>query len=256
MDLPRNHFKHALREGRGQIGLWCSLPGPYVAELLAGAGFDWLLFDTEHSPGDVLTVLPQPQAVAPYPVAPVVRPAANDPVLIKQFLDIGAQTLLIPYVQTADEAARAVAAMRYPPRGIRGVSALTRATRFGRASDYARRAEEELCLLVQIETGDAFDRLEAIASVEGVDGVFIGPADLAASLGHPGEAGPPGGRGGGRRRREADRRPRDAGGYPHARPLGFAQRCIELGTTFTAVGVDASILARTSEKLVASFRPT
>ena len=253
MDLPRNHFKRALREGRRQIGLWCSLPGSYATELLAGAGFDWLLFDTEHSPGDVLTVLPQLQAAAPYPVAPVVRPAGNDTVLIKRFLDIGAQTLLIPYVQTPDEAERAVAAMRYPPRGIRGVSALTRATRFGRAEDYARRAEEELCLLVQIESGDALDRLEAIASVEGVDGIFIGPADLAASLGHPCAAGHP----------EVVAAVEDAITRIVAlgKPAGiltpdpeFARRCVDLGTTFTAVGVDVGILARTSEKLAASFR--
>ena len=136
-------------------------------------------------------MLAQLQAVAPYPVAPVVRPASNDTVLIKRFLDIGAQTLLIPYVQNAEEAARAVAAMRYPPDGLRGVSALTRATRFGRVAGYAARAEEELCLLVQVETGEALGRLEEIAAVEGVDGVFIGPGDLAASLGHLGQPGHP-----------------------------------------------------------------
>src|SRR6185436_9489069 len=157
MDLPQNHFKRALAEGRQQIGLWCSLPGAYVAEAVAGSGFDWLLFDTEHSPGDPLTVLAQLQAAAPYPVSAVVRPASNDAVLIKRFLDLGAQTLLIPYVQSADEAKSAVAAMRYPPEGVRGVSGVTRATRFGRVAGYARRAHEELCLLVQIETEEALD---------------------------------------------------------------------------------------------------
>ena len=254
MELPPNGFKAALKTGRSQIGLWCSLPGSYAAELLAGAGFDWLLFDTEHSLGDVLTVLPQLQAAAPYPVAPVVRPAANDTVLIKRFLDIGAQTLLIPYIQTPDQAARAVAAMRYPPHGIRGVSALTRATRFGRAEDYVRRAEEELCLLVQIETGDGArpprgDRLgrrrrwhlhrlrptwPPASATRGADGH---PAVVAAvedavtrivALGKP-------------------------AGILTPDP-DFARRCVELGTTFTAVGVDADILARTSEKLAASFR--
>jgi 4-hydroxy-2-oxoheptanedioate aldolase len=253
VELPHNRFKSALLAGRSQIGLWCSLPGAYPAELLAGAGFDWLLFDTEHSPGDPLTVLPQLQAVAPYPVAPVVRPASNDPVLIKRFLDIGAQTLLIPYIQTPEEAARAVAAMRYPPRGLRGVSALTRATRFGRVAGYTARADEELCLLVQIETGEALGRLEDIAAVEGVDGVFIGPADLAASLGHPGAAGHP----------EVVAAVEGAVTRILAlgRPAGiltpdptFAKRCLELGTIFTAVGVDAGILARTSEGLAASFR--
>lgn len=253
MELPANTFKHALLAGRQQIGLWCTLPGGFAAELLAGAGFDWLCLDTEHSPGDPLTVLPQLQAVAPYPVAPVVRPASNDAVLIKRFLDLGAQTLLIPYVQTAEEAARAVAAMRYPPAGLRGVSALTRATRFGRVPDYATRVEEELCLLVQVETGEALGRLEEIAAVEGVDGVFVGPGDLAASLGHLGKPGHP----------EVVSAVEDAIRriVRCGKPAGiltpvpeFAKRCIDLGATFTAVGIDSGILARTAERLAASFR--
>jgi 4-hydroxy-2-oxoheptanedioate aldolase len=253
MDLPQNHFKRALAEGRQQIGLWCSLPGAYVAEAVAGSGFDWLLLDTEHSPGDPLTVMAQLQAAAPYPVSPVVRPASNDAVLIKRFLDLGAQTLLIPYVQSADEAKSAVAAMRYPPEGIRGVSGVTRATRFGRVAGYARRAHEELCLLVQIETQEALDRLEQIAAVDGVDGVFIGPADLAASFGHVGEPGHP------KmtpiiedaiRRIRACRKPAGILTPDNA----FAARCIALGTTFTAVGVDATILARATEALAAKFR--
>ena len=173
MDLPINRFKQAITEGRSQIGLWCSLPGSYAAEAVAGAGYDWLLFDTEHSPGDPLTVLAQLQAVAPYPVSAVVRPASNDTVLIKRILDLGAQTLLIPYVQNAAEARAAVSAMRYPPQGVRGVSGLTRATRFGRVPDYARRAHEELCLLVQVETQEAVDAIEQIAAVDGVDGIFV-----------------------------------------------------------------------------------
>lgn len=252
MELPHNAFKAALLAGRSQIGLWCSLPGGYTAELLAGSGFDWLLFDTEHSPGDPLTVMPQLQAAAPYPISPVVRPASNDTVLIKRFLDLGAQTLLIPYVQDAEEAARAVAAMRYPTRGVRGVSALTRATCFGRVSDYARRAEEELCLLVQVETGEALRRLEEIAAVDGVDGVFIGPADLAASLGHVGDAGHP----------EVVTAVEDAVRRLRAmgKPSGilttdtnFARRCIELGTTFTAVGVDTGLLACAVDNLAKEF---
>lgn len=157
MNLPGNHFKRALREGRQQIGLWCSLPGSYAAEAVAGSGYDWLLFDTEHSPGDPLTVLAQLQAVAPYDVSAVVRPASNDTVLIKRFLDLGAQTLLIPYVQNAEEARAAVAGMRYAPDGVRGVSGLTRATRFGRIPGYGKGAAEELCLLVQVETREALD---------------------------------------------------------------------------------------------------
>lgn len=253
MDLPQNQFKRALREGRRQIGLWCSLPGAYVAEAVAGSGFDWLLFDTEHSPGDPLTVLEQLQAVAPYPVSAVVRPASNDTVLIKRFLDLGAQTLLIPYVQSVEEARGAVAAMRYAPAGIRGVAGVTRATGFGRIPNYAKRAHEELCLLVQIETQEALDRLEEIAAVEGVDGVFIGPADLAASLGYAGELGHPKVKA---TVEDAVRRIRACG-----KPAGiltpdnaFAARCIELGTTFTAVGVDAAIVARATEALAKQFK--
>ncbi|MGI8526050.1 MAG: aldolase/citrate lyase family protein [Pseudolabrys sp.] len=252
MKLPENRFKRALREGRQQIGLWCSLPGSYVAEAVAGAGFDWLLFDTEHSPNEVLSVLPLLQAVAPYDVSAVVRPASNDAVLIKRILDFGAQTLLLPYVQNAAEARRAVSAMRYAPHGIRGVSGLTRATRFGRIAGYAKAAAGELCLLVQIETGEALAELEAIAAVDGVDGIFICPADLAASLGHAGELAHP--------KviaaiEDAIRRVRAAG-----KPAGiltpdnaFAARCIELGTSFTAVGIDAGILARGTEALARQF---
>ncbi|NEI23471.1 4-hydroxy-2-oxoheptanedioate aldolase [Rhizobium leguminosarum] len=253
MNLPENRFKRALLKKQQQIGLWCSLPGSYAAEIVAPSGFDWLLFDTEHSPSDVLTVLPQLQAVAAYEVSPVVRPASNDAVLIKRYLDIGAQTLLLPYVQNQDEAEAAVSAMRYPPAGIRGVSGLTRATRFGRVACYARRAEEELCLLVQLETRAALEALEAIAQVDGVDGVFIGPADLAASLGYPGEPGHP----------EVVAAVEDAISRLVAlgKPAGiltpdtrFAARCIELGTTFTAVGVDAGLLARGTEALAEKFR--
>jgi 4-hydroxy-2-oxoheptanedioate aldolase len=252
MDLPVNRFKRALREGRQQIGLWCTLPGGTVAEVLAGAGYDWIVFDTEHTPGDAASVLQQLQAAAPYPVSAVVRPVTNDTALIKHFLDIGAQTLVIPYVQNAEEARAAATAMLYPPAGLRGVSGWTRANRFGRIADYARRAAEELCLLVQVETEQALGEIEAIAAVEGVDGIFIGPADLAASMGHAGNPAHP----------EvvaaiedAIRRIRVAG-----KPAGiltldpaFARRCIELGTLFTAVGTDGSILSRGADALRSAF---
>jgi len=248
VDLHKNRFKQGLAEGKHQLGLWCSLPGSYAAEAVAGAGFDWLLFDTEHSPGDVLTVLPQLQAVAAYNVSAVVRPAANDTVLIKRFLDIGAQTLLLPYVQSVEEAERAVAAMRYPPDGVRGVSGVTRATRFGRIRNYAKRAADELCLLVQIETAEALSQLEGISAVAGVDGVFIGPADLAASLDHAGDPGHP----------EVVAVIEDAIGRVGkcGKPVGiltpdpvFAKRCMQLGT----VGVDIGILARGGENLARQF---
>jgi len=253
MELEINRFKAGLREGRQQLGLWCTLPGGYVAEAIAGSGFDWLLFDTEHSPADPLTILEPLQAVAPYPVSALVRPASNDPVLIKRLLDLGVQSLLIPNVQSAVEAQAAIAATRYAPAGIRGVAAVTRATRFGRIADYAKRAHEELAILLQVETCSALDALEDIAAVDGVDGLFVGPADLAASLGFPGES----------RRDEVKRAVEDTVRRIRAcgRPAGvlatdaaFAQRCIELGTTFTAVGVDVGVLARGTEALARQFR--
>ncbi len=253
MQLPQNQFKRALAEKRQQIGLWLSLSSSYVAEAMAGSGFDWLLFDTEHSPNDVNDVLGQLQAVSAYDVSPIVRPASNDTVLIKRYLDIGAQTLLIPFVQNADEARAAVAAMRYAPRGVRGVAAATRATRFGRIPDYARRAEEELCLLVQVETVEALEQLEAIAAVDGVHGVFVGPGDLGASLGYPGEPGHP-------KVKEVveDTIKRIAAtGKPAGILTGdvaFAQRCIELGCLFTAVGADVGLLVRASETLAKQFK--
>ncbi|HYS51056.1 MAG TPA: aldolase/citrate lyase family protein, partial [Burkholderiales bacterium] len=152
MELPANHFKRALKAGKRQIGLWCSLSHHYATELVAGSGFDWILLDTEHSPNDLESVLRQLQAAAPYPTHPVVRVPWNDMVTIKRFLDIGAQSILIPYVQNAEEAKSAVAYTRYPPAGVRGVAGGTRATRFARVKDYAKRAHEELCVLVQVET--------------------------------------------------------------------------------------------------------
>ncbi len=255
MDLPRNRFKHAILEGRQQIGLWCTLSSAFGLEVVADSGFDWLLLDTEHSPADVLTVLGQLQALSGHAVAPVVRPASNDPVLIKRYLDIGVQTLLIPYVQNAGEARAAVAATRYPPEGIRGVSALTRATRFGRVPGYGRRAAEEICVLVQVETEEALAEIEAIAAVDGVDGVFVGPGDLAASMGHIGELGHPAvidAVTGAIARISAAGKP---AGVLTA-DAALAWRCMELGSVFTAVGVDVGLLARATETLAASFRPS
>ena len=256
MPLRRNGFKCAILEGRQQIGLWSTLSTAFAAEAVAGAGFDWLLLDTEHSPGDVLTVMAQLQALSGFPdLSAVVRPASNDPVAIKRFLDVGAQSLLIPYVQSAEEAAAAVAAIRYPPDGIRGVSALTRATQFGRIASYGQKAAEEICLLVQIETQAGLDALEAIAAVDGVHGIFIGPGDLAASLGHIGALDHP----------VVVQAVEDAirrivaCGKPAGILTGdpeFAERCMAQGTSFTAVGVDVGLLARAADSLVRRFRPT
>lgn len=249
---PKNLFKQRLQAGERQIGLWCSLSDAYAAEAVAGSGFDWLMFDTEHSPGGIETVLSQLQAVAPYPSQAVVRPAVNDTVLIKKHLDIGAQTLLVPMVNSKAQAEAAVAAMRYPPRGVRGVAGTMRASRFGRVKDYLALAEEELCLLVQIETREALDRLEEIASVEGVHGVFIGPNDLAASLGHLGDQNHP----------EVVAAIEDAIARLKvmARPSGIystpdaARRYLDLGMSFAAVGGDASLLVKSADALAASFK--
>jgi 4-hydroxy-2-oxoheptanedioate aldolase len=253
MDLPANAFKRAILSGRHQVGLWCMIPDSFVTEALAGAGFDWMLLDTEHSPADVLTVLPQLQAAAAYNVSAVVRPAANDPVLIKRLLDGGAQSLLIPYVQSVAEAEAAVAAVRYPPEGIRGVAGLTRASRFGRVPGYAKRAAEEICLLVQVETKQSLDAIEDIAAVDGVDGIFIGPGDLSASLGHPGELFHPevvAEVEGAISRVAAAGKPAGVLTYD----LDFARRCMALGTLFTAVGADLAILVRGVDRLAGEFK--
>lgn len=252
--MPQSPFKAALRENRQQFGLWCTLSSSFATEVVAGAGYDWLLLDTEHSPGDPLTVLPQLQVISGYPtVAPVVRPAANDTVLIKRFLDAGAQTLLIPYVQVAAEAEAAVRATRYPPDGTRGVSGLTRATRFGRETDYFDHAADELCVIVQIETQEALDNLEAIAAVPGVDALFIGPADLAASLGFGAKQTHPGMRA---KIIETIARIKATG-----KPAGLLtsdsalqKLAMVAGINFLAVGVDAGLLARSSEVLLAGAK--
>ncbi|SMX32106.1 HpcH/HpaI aldolase family protein [Maliponia aquimaris] len=187
MDLKKNAFKAAIREGRLQRGIWCSLSDPLAAEMMAGCGFDWLLFDCEHSPIDPIRVLPLAQAVAPYPVSALARPSCLNAAEIKRLLDIGIQTLVVPYVQNEDEAAQAAQAVDYPPRGIRGVAGMTRATGFTRIEGYHARARDEICLIIQAETAEALGRLEAMAAVPGIDGIFIGPADLAASMGYPGQ---------------------------------------------------------------------
>jgi len=252
MDLPVNAFKRALAAQQPQIGLWCSLSSHYSAEIVAGAGFDWLLLDCEHSPNDLESLLTQLQAVAAYPTSPVVRVPWNDTVTIKRVLDIGAQSLLIPYVQNVDEARAAVAAIRYPPGGVRGVAGSTRATRFGRIADYAKRAHDELCLLVQLETESALRHVEAIAAIDGIDGIFIGPADLHASMGYTGEVANP--------RvfpliEDALRRIRATAKAPGilVTDEALAQRCFDAGSLFTAVGVDTVLLARSADALARKF---
>jgi 4-hydroxy-2-oxoheptanedioate aldolase len=253
MELPPNAFKRALKAGKAQIGLWSSLSSNYSVEVIAGAGFDWILLDTEHSPADLENLLTQLQAAAPYPAHPVVRVPWNDMVTIKRTLDVGAQSLLIPYVSTADEARSAVSYTRYPPAGVRGVAGTTRATRFGRIKDYAGRAHEEICVLVQVETQAALDNIDAICGIDGIDGVFIGPADLHASMGYPGEIANP-------KVKplidDAIRRIRKRGCAPGilTPSEADARHWLECGALFVAVGADVGILARGAEALAAKFK--
>ena len=253
MELQRNAFKHAITAGRLQIGLWSSLCSNIAAEIVSDSGFDWILLDTEHSPNEIPGLLSQLQALSRGTASPIVRPAWNDAVLIKRVLDIGAQSLLVPYVQNAEEARRAVAAVHYPPAGIRGVTATGRAARYGRVTDYLKKADSEICLLVQVETRTALAELESIAKVEGVDGVFIGPSDLAASFGQIGNPAHPEVQ---KALEDAVRRLKIIG-----KPAGIltpneeeARRYIEWGYIFVAVGADLGLLARGADALAKKFK--
>jgi 4-hydroxy-2-oxoheptanedioate aldolase len=248
----RNRFKAALRRGQVQIGLWSSLCSPLVAEVIGGSGFDWIVIDSEHAPNDLMEVVHQLQALAAENVEPVVRIPIADPVAIKRYLDAGARSLLVPMVNNAATALAIVAATRYPPAGIRGVATVQRASRFGRVKDYLQNAATELCVLVQVETREALRNLEAIASVEGIDGIFVGPSDLAADLGHLGNPG--------HLEVQASIADAAARGKSAGRAMGIltpdrdeANRYLGLGFTFVAVGSDIGILARQSEALAASF---
>lgn len=249
---PTNLFKATLGKNRHQLGIWNTIGGNTVPELLGGAGFDWVLIDCEHAAIETVEVLPALQAIAANPqVSAIVRPAANDATLFKRILDMGAQTLLVPFVQTPQEAESAVAAMRYGPHGIRGMAGMTRATRYGQVDDYFNEAKKELCLILQIETVQGLDNLESIALTDGVDAIFIGPADLSASMGFPGKTDHP-----------------DVVAAIHDAierlkkigvPVGLmsldpqsAKGFIERGVDFTAVGVDLVMLADS----VAALRQT
>lgn len=247
-DLDENHFFSALRAGQPQIGLWSTLCNPVSVELVAYSGFDWLLFDSEHSPVEISGLLQLMQAASSGTAAAVVRVAWNDSVLIKRALDIGAQSLLIPFVQNAQEAQAAVAACHYPPEGIRGVSGVTRATRFGRVAGYPCKAGKEICVLVQLETITALEHLEDIAATPGLAGLFIGPADLAASMGFLGRPDAPEVQ---KVLYESVKRIKAAGlpaGILATNPAD-ANRYLEWGYTFVAAGVDASLLAQAADAL-------
>ena len=253
MKLPTNTFKHAIKAGRLQVGLWSQLTSNIAVEVVAGSGFDWLVLDTEHAPNELPMIQDQLQAARGGTAHPVVRVPWNDMVAIKRYLDIGAQTLLIPYIETAEQARDAVTFTRYPPKGLRGYSAAPRASLFGRVADYAKICEDELCVLLQVETRLGLDNIERIAAVEGVDGLFIGPGDLSAALGHVGNPKHPEAQAA---IEDAIRRIRACG-----KPAGIltadetlAHHYIDLGCVFTAVGSDLGILARMSEQLAARFK--
>lgn len=253
MKMLANSFLAAIREGRKQIGLWVSLSDNYAAEVVASSGYDWLLVDMEHAPSDVTTVLGQLQAIAPHGSTAIVRPPWNDTVMVKRLLDVGAPGLLFPMVQSFEEAKAAVAATRYPPHGVRGVAGSIRANQFGRITDYYAKANDETAVIVQLETLDAISQAIEIASVDGVDGIFFGPADIAADMGLLGQ-------------HMSDpvwdliqtaaRQLMDAGvsvGTLVTDPV-FAAKLLNDGFTFVACGTDTNILAKGADALLAQMR--
>ena len=251
--MTPNPFLAALRAGKQQLGIWISLSSPFAAEVVAGAGFDWALIDMEHSPNDLTSVMGQLQVFASYPTTALVRPEWNDAVLVKRLLDIGTPGLLFPMVQSVAEAVKAVASTRYPPRGIRGVSSSTRANRFGRVPDYFAKVEEETAILLQVETRAAVALASEIGAVDGVTGVFFGPADIAADMGLLGQP------------MHNDvwdlilpaAQKLIAAGVPVGTLVvdaGFARKLLDQGFTCVACGVDTAILARGADALLTSMK--
>ncbi len=253
MQLTPNPFTHAIASNRKQIGLWVSLGSNFAAEVVAPAGFDWVLLDMEHSPNDLLSIMAQLQVFASRPTTAIVRPPWNDPVQVKQLLDAGAPGLLFPMIQSVEEAKRAVASTRYPPRGIRGVSGSTRANAFGRVRNYFEQIENETTVIVQLETRAAVEQAEAIAAVDGVSGVFFGPADIAADIGCLGQPTNPA---------VWDLiRPAADKVVALGKPVGtlvqdpqFATELLNQQFTFVACGSDTGLLARGADALASTVR--
>jgi len=251
-----NPFKTALAARQPRIGLWLSMADPYLAEAAATCGYDWLLIDGEHAPNDLHSTLAALQAVAPHPGQPVVRVVEGSTALIKQLLDIGAKTLLVPMVDTPEQARAIVAATQYPPRGVRGVgSAVGRASQWSSRADYLQVADDEICLLVQAETTTALANLEAICAVDGVHGVFIGPADLAASMGHRGNPAHPEVQAAIEGAMKTIVASGKAAGTLTSDPA-LAQRYLDLGCTFVAVGVDVLMFVNAARRLRTQFGGT
>lgn len=252
--LPVNTFKQAMTaSGLTRIGLWSGLPDSSALEILAGAGFDWILIDAEHAPWDLGHILVGLQTLAAYPVAPIVRPPDGNPTGLKRLLDIGAQTLLIPMVETPEQAEQAARAVRYPPEGFRGLgSSLARAARWNQVPDYATRANDEIMLIVQVETGLGLENLDAIVGTPGVDGVFIGPSDLAAALGRIGQANSPEMQdivAGALSRIAAAGKP---AGVLAVDPVAV-ERYVAAGARFVGVGTDTGLLMTGARALASQF---
>jgi 4-hydroxy-2-oxoheptanedioate aldolase len=254
VNILRNIFKSSLSSHQPSFGLWLALADPYSAELCATAGFDWLVIDQEHAPNDLRSTLAQLQAVAPYPVQTIVRPPLGEVHVIKQLLDIGAQTILVPMMESAEQATQMVRAMKYPPAGIRGVgAAIARSSRWQAIPDYLQGANDEVCLLVQIETQAGLNNIEAIANVEGVDGLLIGPSDLAASFGLLGQSTHPLVHAAIEKAVSRIRATGKAAGI-----LGTDEQTtrdyIQFGCNFVAVGADTMLLANAARDLAKRFR--
>lgn len=248
-----NKFKAALAARQTQIGCWCALANPISTEILGLAGFDWILLDGEHAPNDITTFIPQLMALSAGHSAPVVRPSTNDPVIIKRLLDIGFYNFLIPFVESEEEAKQAVSATRYPPEGIRGVSVAHRSNAYGAVTDYFSRVNQNITVLVQIESQQGIDNLDAIAATEGIDGIFVGPGDLSAALGHLGNPSHP----------DVQKAIQYifARAKAHGKPSGIlapaegdARRYLEWGAAFVAVGSDLGIFRTATQTLCDRFK--
>ena len=251
--LKQNKFKKALSGDSPTFGLWQGIPDTTVAEIGAGAGFDWVLIDAEHGPFDVRSVMAHLQAQEPYPVSALVRPVEGSTSLIKQLLDIGAQTLLVPMVDTPEQAEQIVRAAKYPPHGVRGLgTSMARAANWNRTSDYLNKANDEICVIVQIETLAGLENLPQIVNVVGVDAVFIGPSDLSAAMGHIGNPG------------HSDVVAAIEGAFKVIHAAGkqagtlavtkeLADKYVTAGARFIGVGVDAALLANATRQLAAQF---
>ncbi len=253
MKLRENTFLQAIRAGRQQIGLWISLSNAYAAEAVAPAGYDWALLDMEHSPNELASLLGQLQAFAATETTAIVRPDWNDAVKVKRLLDLGVPGLLFPMVQSVEEAQAAVAACRYPPRGIRGVAGTTRANGFGRITDYFAQVEQQTAILIQLETVQAVENALAFADVEGIDGIFFGPADIGADMGHVGQPMHPD--------VWALVRPAARALMSRGMPVGtlvsdpaFAAELLNDGFSFVACGSDAGLLAKGADNLLGQVR--